>query len=232
VIFGGVKGNKWSNSLAVLDTKVWRWRLPKVSGQPPLARSYHTSTTCIRTTQGNGEEVTTSYMLVIFGGNNDLKSFNSVHVLHVHDDTLNDSEWTWSHPTVSGTPPSPRTGHTATLMQDQKTIMIYGGWDPCADEDDGVNQTKKGSRNAEKSENEDKIFGDSFLLCTETWTWRQGPTPTFWDLRDGCENKDCTRTGHDAVLINNCVDGSQNILAFGGRTPNDSFANDFQFFKD
>lgn len=201
VVFGGVKGNKWQNSVAVLDTMRWKWTMPKISGDAPRARSYH-SATPVPSTEKEGN------ILVIFGGNNDVESFNTVHVL---DTTDEDGEWSWFHPNVNGTPPSPRTGHCATLLEDNKTILIHGGWDPC-DDDEDVSDDKM-------------IFGDSFLLDTETWEWKPGPHPKFAG-QYGITNGGKKRTGASAVLAPG--DDLSQVLVFGGRVPNDQFSNDFQ----
>ncbi len=200
IIFGGVKNNKWQKSLAVLDTMRWKWSVPKISGMAPRARSYHTAT-----------PIPSSNLLVIFGGNNETQCFNTVHVLDTKDE-----DWTWSHPTVSCancSPPRPRTGHIATLLEDGKTILIYGGWDP---NDDEVSE-------------DNMIFGDSFLLNTETWTWRAGPKPKFLSHQQhqGVNNGGLNRTGAASALAPG-VDTSQ-VLIFGGRVPTDeTFSNDFQ----
>jgi hypothetical protein len=201
VVFGGVKNNKWQNSVAVLDTARWKWTAPKVAGDVPRARSYH-SATPVPSPDKDGS------LLVIFGGNNDVESFNTVHVL---DTTDEDGKWCWFHPNVSGTPPSSRTGHCATLLEDNKTILIYGGWDPC-DEDEDFSDDKM-------------ICGDSFLLDTETWTWMPGPNPKFIG-HSGVENGGRKRTGASAVLAPG--DDLSQMLVFGGRIPNDKFVNDFQ----
>jgi len=202
VVFGGVKNNRWKNNIAVLDTQCWSWKVPKVSGLIPRARSDHTVTLVSRS-EKNGN------LLVLFGGKDGTKSFNSVHVL----DTTHDNNWSWSHPIVSGTSPSPRSGHSATLLEDNKTILIYGGWDP-HDED------------SQQSKNEDTIYGDAYLLDTESWIWRPGPKPKFVGSsgRNGRKN----RVGHSAVLAPG-VDATE-VMVFGGRLPEDEFACDFQTF--
>jgi len=74
IVFGGVKNGKWLNSASVLDTNRWRWSTIKAIGVPPPHRSYHSST-AIKTDDNAG------YRVVIFGGNDDSKCFNTVHLL-------------------------------------------------------------------------------------------------------------------------------------------------------
>jgi hypothetical protein len=113
ILFGGNRGNKWLNNVSVLDTARWIWSTPAVKGSAPKPRSYH-SATAVKGQNG-------TYKVVIFGGNNKASSFNSVHVLETKEDG-----WKWTHPSVSGKEPVPRTGHSACLCEDGKTINIYG----------------------------------------------------------------------------------------------------------
>lgn len=68
---------------------------------------------------------------------------------------LSNGEW---HSTLS-----PRTEHVATLLEDGKTILVYGDWNPNIDE------------NTEDSNGKELIFSDSFHarngnMDLETWT--------------------------------------------------------------
>ena len=72
VVFGGVRGRKWQNSLHVLDTERWHWNQPRIAGIAPPARCYHSATVA---NEGS--------CIVIFGGNDGDTSFNSVEVLQV-----------------------------------------------------------------------------------------------------------------------------------------------------
>jgi N-acetylneuraminic acid mutarotase len=206
VLFGGVRGSKWLNAVSVLDINRWHWSSPKIDGMPPKPRSYHTATAV-----GNNK-------IVVFGGNNKTSCFNTVHVLEATLSSANGDNssadaaptctWKWSNPTVKGKAPFPRTGHTATLLEDGKTICVYGGWDPNDDD-------------------EDNIFKGSYLLDTKEWTWAEGPKAE--SLGSGSPNHfldDCgpKRCGHQAVL--NAEKGE--VLVFGGRIPGEALAGDMQ----
>mmetsp|Transcript_17429 Transcript_17429/g.42347 ORF Transcript_17429/g.42347 Transcript_17429/m.42347 type:complete len:745 (-) Transcript_17429:47-2281(-) len=196
LLFGGVRASKWLNVVSILDCRTWIWTTPKVEGSPPKPRSYHSATLV-------GSKV------VVFGGNNNRQSFNTVHVLEMVQ-SEDDCTWRWSNPTLTGQAPFPRTGHTATLLQDGKTICVYGGWDPNTDGDgaDGEN-----------------IFKGSYLLDTQTWTWKEGPKVVpggsgspHHHLED-CGPKRC---GADAVL------NGDEVLVFGGRLECEVLAGDIQ----
>merc|ERR1711965_674629 len=119
--------------------------------------------------------------MVVFGGNDDKKCFQEVHVLSVrssanqgggHDgdggggsgsggsgggfDAGGAYCWEGSKPVVVGEKPAARTGHAACLLSDGKSILVHGGWDPQDDTKDDV-----------------QVFDDAFLLDTETWEWKK-----------------------------------------------------------
>eukprot|EP00977_Amphora_coffeiformis_P001850 scaffold353_cov185-Amphora_coffeaeformis.AAC.78 len=188
VVFGGVKGSKWLNTVSILNTKNWVWRQVKIQGSAPKPRSYHSATKV------------GSNKIVIFGGNDAEQSFATVHVLEkVQSD---DGEvWQWTHPMVTGYGPTPRTGHSAVLLSDGKSVYIHGGWDP----NDDV-----------AKDDEALIFNDAFLLDTETWQWQK------------MSSSQAKRVGHKAVLLSQCDDTSTQILTFGGRIPNDQFTDEIE----
>jgi hypothetical protein len=206
----------------VLDTEIMVWYPPSVSGDIPKGRSGHTATLLghelvvwggvsghkflqkvavldtlrwvwhTPTIHGTAPRPRSYHTatacgtkMVVFGGNDAEQCFSSVHVLE------RTSTWEWSNVQTKGTPPCPRTGHAAVVWHDD-TICIYGGWDP--------------------NDENDVVFGDSFLLNTETWEWTKGP-------KIGSDDSGA-RVGHRAVL-----DGSR-LLVFGGRLPGDVFSND------
>jgi hypothetical protein len=208
IVFGGVKGSKWLNTVSCLDTLRWKWRTPKIQGAAPKPRSYHTATAL------------PDNRVVVFGGNDATQSFATVHVLETSPSNTDgggaeanhsNTKWQWTHPKCMGQAPASRTGHSATLLADKKTICIYGGWDPNSEDDN-------------TDDDEHMIFLDSYLLDIEKWVWRQGPPVVAAASSD--ENTDFgpKRVGHTAVLSK----GGTEVLVFGGRVPHDRFAGDFQ----
>jgi len=212
ILFGGVRGSKWLNSVSVLDVTRWIWMTPHIVGTAPKPRSYHSAIAV-------GPQ-----KMVVFGGNNKTSCFNTVHVLEAICDDNSDSNnikpggrnfstgWKWTNPTIRGTAPFPRTGHTATILEDGKTIIVYGGWDP--NEEDELT-------------GEDNIFKGSYLLDTQEWTWKKGPDPqsggsgSAKHIVESCGAKRC---GHTAAL--NSENGE--VFVFGGRIPGELLAGDVQ----
>ncbi|KDO24333.1 hypothetical protein SPRG_20914 [Saprolegnia parasitica CBS 223.65] len=99
--------------------------------------------------------------MVLFGGNDTKRSFDSVHVLERRPA---DNAWFWFHPCTVGVGPAPRTGQTAVAL-DASTILVHGGWDPQV----GAQKTT--------------LFGDVFALNTETWEWK----PVKMESMDGMQ---------------------------------------------
>jgi hypothetical protein len=227
VVIGGVRGSKWLNAVCVLDVDRWAWAAPKVQGVPPKPRSYHTATAI------------SDRRIVVFGGNDSDASFNSVHVLQQVSDDSDESAaaedgggggkcWRWTNPSCQGALPSPRTGHAATLLDDRKTICVYGGWDPNADDDGSGTNAAPGGDDDSHMFSSDK--GCCYLLDTATWTWRKGGRVSHAaHLPPHIRGADAgsRRAGHAAAPA-----GDNRVLAFGGRVPGDRFAGDFQALSD
>ncbi|EQC40119.1 hypothetical protein SDRG_02771 [Saprolegnia diclina VS20] len=149
VVFGGNRGRSSMNSVHVLETATWTWRNIRVDGRAPAARNYHSAVAI-------GD-----HRMVLFGGNDTKRSFDSVHVLERRPA---DNAWFWFHPCTVGVGPAPRTGQIAVAL-DASTILVYGGWDPQV----GAQKTT--------------LFGDVFALNTETWEWK----PVTMDSSDGMQ---------------------------------------------
>lgn len=219
VLFGGcIKGKKWLHSVSVLDTVRWIWSTPSIQGVAPKSRSYHSATAVQKiqssTVSINNDSHSSSYKLVIFGGNNQSSCFNTLHVLEHHEDGV----WRWSNPKPTGQAPFPRTGHSATLLEDGKTICIYGGWDP---NEEPAAATTGGDQHQEN------IFKASYLLDTEHMSWRVGPKAVYGgsgnDQTTQADDCGAKRCGHTAVLHPE----SGEVMAFGGRVPGERLADDF-----
>jgi hypothetical protein len=189
---------------------------PRVARPPFFLVSSPPSATVV-VGDGSSSDAGKSSRVVIFGGNDGSRCFDSVHVLEAASSSSCGGEgrrWVWSNPKCGGAAPSPRTGHAAALLNDGATIMVYGGWDPNSADVEGGG--------------DDLIFGDSHLLDTRTWTWRVGPRPRYErSTAADPANGGAERAGHSAVLAPGGRNGVQ-VLAFGGRVQGGEFVGDFQ----
>jgi len=113
IVFGGEDNDTGEtlNDVHLLDLNSWTWKKPQVWGEIPTSRSFHTA-------------VLAQDQMLVWGGYIVAKDsgyiFNDVAV-HLLD--LN--TWQWSQITPSGTPPTPRSHHSAALVQDK--LFIDGG---------------------------------------------------------------------------------------------------------
>ncbi|MBD2663996.1 hypothetical protein B6N60_03601 [Richelia sinica FACHB-800] len=113
IIFGGTNiiTDKSLKDVHVLDLTTWKWTKPKVTGQVPSPRSYHTA-------------VLYQDKMLVWGGYKELISssfkFNDVY-LHI----LDLKTWRWSKMTPMGTLPEARSHHSAVIFQDK--LIIHGG---------------------------------------------------------------------------------------------------------
>ncbi|XP_068164297.1 kelch repeat-containing protein isoform X2 [Antennarius striatus] len=112
-VFGGSKNNKWFNDVHILDTQSWKWTMVEAQGKvPPL--SYHSCS------MFRGE-------LFVLGGvfpRPNPEPDGCSDSLYIFDPHLS----IWYQPIVTGKVPSPRSGHSACVMQERK-IYVFGGWD-------------------------------------------------------------------------------------------------------
>ncbi|XP_024143936.1 kelch repeat-containing protein [Oryzias melastigma] len=112
-VFGGSKNKKWFNDVHILDTQTWRWSMVEAQGKvPPLA--YHSCS------MFRGE-------LFVLGGvfpRPNPEPDGCSDLLYIFDPQLS----IWYHPIVTGDTPSPRSGHSACVIQ-QRYIYVFGGWD-------------------------------------------------------------------------------------------------------
>lgn len=112
-VFGGSKNKKWFNDVHILDTESWKWTMVEAQGKvPPLA--YHSCS------MFRGE-------LFVLGGvfpRPNPEPDGCSDSLYIFDPNLS----IWYQPIVTGEVPSPRSGHSACVMQGRK-IYVFGGWD-------------------------------------------------------------------------------------------------------
>uniref|UniRef100_A0A3P9HLM1 Kelch repeat-containing protein n=1 Tax=Oryzias latipes TaxID=8090 RepID=A0A3P9HLM1_ORYLA len=112
-VFGGSKNRKWFNDVHILDTQTWRWSMVEAQGKvPPLA--YHSCS------MFRGE-------LFVLGGvfpRPNPEPDGCSDSLYIFDPQLS----IWYQPIVTGDKPSPRSGHSACVIQ-QRYIYVFGGWD-------------------------------------------------------------------------------------------------------
>eukprot|EP00164_Ancoracysta_twista_P001475 GFYU01001925.1.p1 GENE.GFYU01001925.1~~GFYU01001925.1.p1 ORF type:complete len:604 (-),score=184.61 GFYU01001925.1:301-2112(-) len=130
LIFGGSAGPQaLLNDLFVLDMDALEWWAPETQGELPSKRVGHTATLA-----GN--------KMIVFGGceESDVWTDNKVYVLNIET-------WTWFVPEVRGEVPSPRSAHSATVVNGNKMI-VYGGIDG------------------------KQRLDDLYVLDTDTWTWQ------------------------------------------------------------
>uniref|UniRef100_A0A1A8I8U0 Kelch repeat-containing protein n=1 Tax=Nothobranchius kuhntae TaxID=321403 RepID=A0A1A8I8U0_NOTKU len=112
-VFGGSKNKKWFNDVHILDTQSWRWSMVEAQGKvPPLA--YHSCS------MFRGE-------LFVLGGvfpRPNPEPDGCSDSLYIFDPQIS----IWYQPIVTGDKPSPRSGHSACVIQ-QRYIYVFGGWD-------------------------------------------------------------------------------------------------------
>ncbi|KAM6949152.1 kelch repeat-containing protein [Aplochiton taeniatus] len=111
-VFGGSKNKKWFNDVHILDTRSWKWSMVEAQGKvPPLA--YHSCS------MFRGE-------LFVLGGvfpRPNPQPDGCSDFLYIFDPHLS----IWYQPIVTGDKPSPRSGHSACVMEGK--IYVFGGWD-------------------------------------------------------------------------------------------------------
>jgi Galactose oxidase, central domain len=197
VLFGGCNGRKWLNDINVLDASTWTWSRPRVQGTTPAARSYHSAVVI------GGDSI------VIFGGNDSTKCFDSVHVLHRKTTCTTTPppsvSWEWQTPIVMGSAPRARTGHGCTVVDD-RFMVIHGGWDPNAADLDDPTQTAS--------------FSDAFVLDTKSWTWHI--------ISEHETNMPGVRVGHSmSQLVQQSASepDSRRIFTFAGLGAKDAMCN-------
>ncbi|XP_023189701.1 host cell factor 1 isoform X1 [Xiphophorus maculatus] len=179
-LFGGLandsedpKNNipRYLNDLYCLELRpgstVVSWEIPPTSCPAPPPRESHTA---VMASRGGVSR------LIIYGGMNGCR-LGDLWILDV--DSL-----VWSQPALSGTPPLPRSLHSATVINHK--MYVFGGWVPLIEDD-----VKMGTH-----EKEWKCTNNLACLNLETMCWETV-------LMDGDEeNLPRARAGHCSVAIN------------------------------
>ena len=244
IVFGGSRGRGWQNNVCVLDVERWHWRAPHIAGSPPPGRSYHSAVVIPLLHEGEGGQEGRlkekederkpmgsscnqhQAMVVYFGGNDGTTCFDTVHVLKVGVGERG-RQWEWFHPEVVGSVrPEKRTGHAACLLEDGKSILIQGGWDP-----------------QDETRDDTTMYENAFLLDTQTWEWRA--------LEGGREGSSLladkalfpspgVMVGHTAVLAQARAEDEEGpagertvrVLMFGGQDPKGTRREDLFVVKE
>ncbi|XP_069694515.1 host cell factor-like isoform X2 [Periplaneta americana] len=144
------------------------WELPQTFGTSPPPRESHTGVAYT-------DKATGKSRLVIYGGMSGCR-LGDLWLLDC--DTM-----TWSKPAVNGSPPLPRSLHSATLIGCR--MFVFGGWVPLVMDDVKVATHEK----------EWKCTNTLACLNLETLTWEQLSIDTFE------ENIPRARAGHCSVGI-------------------------------
>jgi len=112
VVYGGSDDTTLFGDVALFDTAQRGWLgNVHITGPAPPSRRLHTAV--VATLHGEP-------CMVVFGGYNGRTAFNDLHVLK-----LNTMSWA-APPAASGTPPSPRFGHTAVVRG--RHMYVFGGY--------------------------------------------------------------------------------------------------------
>eukprot|EP00742_Colponemidia_sp_Colp-10_P005408 GILJ01005778.1.p1 GENE.GILJ01005778.1~~GILJ01005778.1.p1 ORF type:complete len:803 (-),score=109.40 GILJ01005778.1:84-2492(-) len=107
VVFGGYDGS-YMNDVWFLDCQTMAWSQPQIAGVAPSLRSNHTA--CMDRTGSR---------MIIFGGGGSIRARNND--VFALDFPL----MTWIKPAVTGRVPSPRTYHSAVMIQD--LMVVFAG---------------------------------------------------------------------------------------------------------
>ncbi|KAH3852352.1 hypothetical protein DPMN_094858 [Dreissena polymorpha] len=227
-VFGGSKNTRWFHDVHMLDIEEWKWQLVKVNGKAPT-RAYHSATLY-------------RHELWIFGGvypRPDPQPDGCSNEIHIFSPVME----SWYSPLVSGEKPIPRSGHSATLLNDQ--LVVFGGWDaPISYNDLHVldmsivewtqpkfTGTPPSPRSWHAScplsnnrlvihggYNGDFALGDTHVFNLDKLSW----------TRVSVESAPCARVGHKALCVPYRHDNEEEdeIIIFGGGD------NDGAYFDD
>uniref|UniRef100_A0A7S0Y9W2 Uncharacterized protein n=1 Tax=Polytomella parva TaxID=51329 RepID=A0A7S0Y9W2_9CHLO len=111
LVFGGIRGDAYSNDVVILNTDTMKWQTPHVKGiDRPVPRSGH-ATCCIRE------------KLFVFGG-------VSAEGVFLNDLWVFDQDSSqWNHLSTFGQMPTPRRGSSLSATEDGRRLYVFGGFD-------------------------------------------------------------------------------------------------------
>ena len=116
VIHGGWNGRTFFNDLWIFNTDSFGWMQPKTTGFAPSARYGHSLT------------LTPDGRLLVFGGcsanpKDPIVPIYNQDIRHLDTETM-----IWTRPKVTGLPPTARFQHSATLLDNNTKLVVFGGW--------------------------------------------------------------------------------------------------------
>ncbi|XP_022061450.1 kelch repeat-containing protein [Acanthochromis polyacanthus] len=236
-VFGGSKNKKWFNDVHILDTQSWKWTMVEARGNvPPLA--YHSCS------MFQGE-------LFVLGGvfpRPNPEPDGCSDSLYIFDPQLS----IWYQPIVTGDQPSPRSGHSACVMQERK-IYVFGGWDTPVCYNDmymldlglmefsGVKTTgtapspRSWHGSAVLSDTKFLIHGgyngnnalsDAFIFDIDTNSWTEVTLPQLSVPRAGHSIVTMETTGFPEDTDANAGSVGKTLLVFGGGDNEGNFYSD------
>eukprot|EP00049_Salpingoeca_infusionum_P015757 m.309164 g.309164 ORF g.309164 m.309164 type:complete len:496 (+) comp15945_c0_seq5:135-1622(+) len=169
-MFGGAKFKRFFKDIHRLNLKTMEWEKIQPAGGTAPALSYHSC-------------VLSRNLLIVFGGNfpnPDPIPDGCSDLLYCFDL----EKRVWFQPSLLGDAPSPRSGHSSTIVGDK--VIIFGGWDAPACHHD--------------------VFQFDMTLMESQRLHLSGipPSPRTWHIAYPIE-----RNGHQAIVVQGGYDGDK-----------------------
>jgi len=188
VIHGGWNGVTIFNDMWIFNTDSFGWMQPKTSGFAPSPRYGHTLT------------LSPDGRLFVFGGCSMSAKDPIVPCYNNDIRTLDTDTMIWTRPKTVGNLPTGRFAHSATLLDNNSKLVIYGGWG-------------KGGVQTKEIINNPRAFSVHVLdLTTLTWfipTWNSKKP-----LKHYFNHGSSGTFDSDAILIFGGSDGRQSVNDF------------------
>ena len=117
VIHGGWDGNSVFDDFWIFNTDSFAWIQPRTTGFAPTPRYGHTIS------------LTPDGRLLVIGGCSITKETGFVPKYNDDLRQLDTTTMIWSRPRINGECPTGRFGHSAVLIDEDRTkLMLFGGW--------------------------------------------------------------------------------------------------------